>query len=179
MILIAVMLGASAATPPPPPMVVSTPATSPTIVIAPPPPMPPPIVRMASPLQPAPPPVLLDVAVSASGRELYRGALRVARGAGASYSQSWSQASAVPCTGMRSYDSGERHSLSVQLYWTELPDSGPAVSVSVNWQRPTPGTSCTKQGSRTVQLSQVVPLAGGRSQMIEGDAGLRVTITPR
>ena len=168
------LLAAAAA---PPPVAVTSIAPPPVVnVVAPPPPiisisppMPPPMLAVMSPS--ATVPVTLDVAVSAGARSLYRGTLRVARGASANYSESVSQASAAPCADVRAYDGGERHSLSVQMHWNELPNNVPAVSLSVNWQRPIPGSACGERGARSVQLTQIVPLTRGHTEVIGATPG--------
>lgn len=157
--------------PPAPPPIISVPvAPSPLAVAR----VAPPIIRS----EPAPA-VPIDVRITAGDNLLFSDTLRVARNAGASYSQSRSEASPVLCPGFSGYDRGERSSLNIQLYWRESGGDGPGVSASVNWQRPQGGTDCAEIGSRGVQVSQSVRLAPGESAVIRGDAGLVVRLTRR
>ena len=120
-------------------------------------------------------PIRVRVAVGA--RELFNDTLRVTRNASASYSENRSEAPDVVCAGDRYYSSQERYSLSVQLYLRDDNSNGAGVNVSVNWQRPAPNTGCDREGTRSVQLNQTVPLGPGQSITIEGDAGLTVTLS--
>jgi hypothetical protein len=115
--------------------------------------------------------------ITAGNRELYNDTLRVTRNAGASYSESRSEASEGACAGGRYSGSSERHSLNIQLYLRDDMQSGQAVNVSVDWKRPSDNIVCGGEGSRTVQLTHTVPLTPGQSTTLHGDAGLTVTIT--
>lgn len=121
--------------------------------------------------------VPVRIRVTAAGRELFNDTLRVTRNASASYQESRSEAPESVCTGERYYSSQERYSLNINLYLRDETPPGPAVNVSVNWQRPSVNVFCGGEGSRSVQLTQTVPLAPGQSTTIEGDAGLTVTVS--
>jgi hypothetical protein len=113
----------------------------------------------------------------AGGRQLFNDTFRVARNSGASYSENRSEAPEMSCGGDRYSGSQERYSLNINLYLREDIPTGPAVNVSVNWQRATRGIECGEEGTRGVQLTQTVPLAPGQSVTLEGDAGLAVTVS--
>jgi hypothetical protein len=128
------------------------------------------------------PPLLvtpITVRVTAGNRILFNDTLRVSENSSASYSENRSEAAMVVCPPPRSYESSDRSSLSIQLYLRDNRTTGEAVNISVNWQRPAPGSACGNDGTRTVQLGQTVPLQPGQSTTIEGDAGLVVTLTRR
>jgi hypothetical protein len=119
--------------------------------------------------------VPVRIRVSARGRLLFDDVLRVARNSGASYQQYRNEAAETVCA-ERYSNSQDRNTLSINLGIREEPPMGPSVSVSVNWQRPSEDDICG-DGTRTVQLSQTVPLAPGQSATIQGDAGLTVTLS--
>ncbi len=122
-------------------------------------------------------PFIVDVTVSAEGKLLWRGPLRVARGWGANFTQTMSQTPPAICPGLSRYDGDYRDMLAFHVRVHEVePDS---VNVSVNWQRPAADWSCSNAGLRTVQIGQTVVLNAGRSVTLEGDAGLRITLTRR
>ena len=137
-------------------------------------------VPLVPPFSHVPPVVVfpISVRVAAGGKILFNDTLRVAAGSAASFSENRSEASLTTCPG-RPYESTERSSLSVQLYLRDNQATGPAVNVSVNWQRPAPGSTCANDGTRSVQLGQTVQLQPGQSATIAGDAGLLVTLTRR
>ena len=137
--------------------------------------------RIATPapaVQPDPA-IPIEVHVSVGDKLLYSDTLSVARNAGASYSQSRSEASAAPCPENLSYNRSQQTSLNIQLYWNDLGAGGSAANVSVQWQRPLAGTDCTSNGTRGVQINQTVRLTPGESATIRGDAGLTVRVTRR
>ena len=146
---------------------------------------PPPIVRIASreqgdivssavvPIMAVP----VRIQVMAGNRQLFDDRLRLTRNAGASYQESRSEAPDAVCTGDRYSGSQERYSLNINLYLRDETPLGPAVNISVNWQRPSSRVSCGGDGTRTVQLSETVPLAPGQSTTLQGDGGLVVTIS--
>ena len=123
----------------------------------------------------------VELRVTAGNRLLFNDTLRVARNTGASFSQSRSEASASvsTCDTSRGYDMSDRHSLNINLYLQENMPGDQRVNVSVSWQRPVPGAECAPDATRTVQVTQTVRLDPGRSQVIEGDAGLRVVLSRR
>ena len=158
----------------PPPVVVTT--SPPPIIEVLPPASPPPIVRASVPLDP-PVVVPVRVRVVAGNRLLFEDTLRVARNASANFSQNRSEAPAKLCASDRyGYGSGQRESLSVQLYLTEG-EGLPAVNVTVNWQRPSGTADCGPGGSRTVSLSDSVPLKAGQTATLRGDAELIVSLS--
>ena len=159
-----------------PPPVVIAPSLPPPIVAV--PSTPPPMLRIA---QPAEPRVIVAVHVRvAAGRQmLFDDTLRIARNAGASFTQSRSEAPVRLCATERYYGYGERESLNLQLNLREDPEAGPAVAVSVNWQRPSGTAACGPDGTRAVSLTESVPLKPGQSATLQGDAGLTVTLSRR
>lgn len=123
-------------------------------------------------------PVLpVRIRVTAEGQQLLNDTFRVSRNGGASYQSSRSEAPDSVCPGQRYYGSQERYSLSVNLYLRDDAPTGPAVNVSVRWQRPAKLLTCNGEGSREVQLTQTVPVAPGQSVTVQGDAGLVVTVS--
>ena len=111
-----------------------------------------------------------------SGRQvLLDDTLRVGPGS-ASFNQNRSEASEAICPNGSPYNSGNRQSLGVQLHLTNNTQTGQFVRVSVNWQRPA-GTGCNGEASRTVSLSESVPLVAGQTATVTGDAGLVVTLS--
>ena len=164
------MVAQQATVTPTPPPIVSTSVFPPPIIVS----------RIAQPIRAEMlPAVPVEVRITAGDRLLYFDTLRVARGAGASYSENRSEASALLCPDAQSYDRSERTSLSVNLYWRDSGSEAPGVNVTVNWQRPQSGTDCAPVGSRGIQVSQSVRLAPGESAVIKGDAGLTVRLTRR
>lgn len=135
--------------------------------------------RIARPY-PQTPPVVVPVRlrVTAGNRVLFDDVLRVAANSGASHTESRHEAGDAVCFRPGHYGSGERHALNINLSWRQDATVGTAVNVSVNWQRPSEGSDpCVGEGTRTVALSQTVPLSEGGSQTIRGDGGLAVTIS--
>ena len=160
-------------------MIAQVSSPPPVITLAPPSP-PPPIVRVAGDLMVADTPVPaipVRVRVTAGGQQLLNDTFRVRRNASASYTESRSEAPDMVCSNQRYYGSQQRYSLNVNLYLREDGTNGPAVNVTVRWQRPAKLMTCGGEGSREVQLSQTVPLAPGQSITLQGDAGLAVTIS--
>ena len=123
------------------------------------------------------PVIIVRVRVTAAGQQLLNDTFRVSRNASASYQESRSEAPDIMCSTQRSYGSQQRYSLNVNLYLRDDGTNGPAVNVSVRWQRPAKLMTCGGEGSREVQLTQTIPLAPGQSMTVEGDAGLAVTIS--
>ena len=174
--MLAAMLTAQARTNAPPPPVISVNSPPPIVAV---PSLPPyPIPRLHVPDVPAPRPFLVDTTVSAGDRTLFRDVLRVARGYEASYNQSSNQAPMVPCAGSSSYQSSERSSLRIQL--SNYSDANDRLSVSVHWDRPLPPSAvCQPPGLRGVQLTNIIELKAGETVVLEGDAGLRVSLKRR
>lgn len=141
----------------------------------------PPIVtssRIAPPQQAADVVVPVRLRVAAGNRLLFNDVLRVARNSGASYQENRSEAGATVCHRPGHYGSGERHSLNVNLSWREDSTIGTAVHIDVNWRRPGEGVDpCLDEGSRSIAVSQTVPLAPGETRTIRGDGGLAVTVS--
>ena len=121
--------------------------------------------------------VPVRVRVVAGTRQLFDDTLRVTRNASASYQESRSEAPEAVCSSDRYYSSQERYSLNINLYLRDDNPVGPAINVSVNWQRPSSSVACGGDGTRAVQLTQTVPLGAGQSATVQGDAGLTVTIS--
>ena len=158
------------------------------------PPMPPPIVRYPAPPMitvvpaptrpmvsdaPDPAPVTYEVAVTADGQTLYRGAMRVARGGRASFSQTYSQSAAHPCVAANRWGAGERTTFSLEVVRDQMSrGSETNVYVSVDWLRPLAVPACT-DGSRSASLRQSLELVPGARQSLRGDAGLQLVITRR
>ncbi|WP_310468274.1 hypothetical protein [Sphingomonas sp.] len=142
-------------------------------------PSPPPVVtasRIARPIEQSAV-TTLHVRVAVAGRSLFDDTLRVGQNSGASFSQTRSEAPALPCAGSRPYSGSTQNSLNIQLYARDNSHQGPGYSVNVSWQRPVAEPDCSGEGTRGVQLNQTVPLAPGESVTIRGDAGLTVTLT--
>ena len=138
------------------------------------PPAPPPIMTIVTP-DGAKAVVPVHVRVTSGKQILLEDTLRVGPG-GANFNQNRSEAPEAICPSGSPYNSGNRQSLGVQLHLTNVNQPGQFVRVSVNWQRPA-GTGCNGEGSRTVSLSESVPLAAGQTATVTGDAGLVVTLS--
>ena len=124
--------------------------------------------------------VPIRVRVSAGDQVLFDDTLRAARNSSASYEQNRSEAPAGPCPSNRGYGSGSnRESLRLQVYVVEAGLNGPSARVTVNWQRPSDTAGCSSEGSRTVAVSETVPLQTGQTATVRGDGGLVVTLSRR
>jgi hypothetical protein len=124
--------------------------------------------------------VPIHVRVAAGNQVLFEDTLRAARNSSASFEQSRSEAPAGPCPANRGYGyGGNRESLRVQVYVVDSGPSGPSARVTVNWQRPSDTAGCNPEGSRTVAISETVPLQPGQTATIRGDGGLVVTLSRR
>jgi len=123
--------------------------------------------------------VPIRVRVSVGNQILFDDVLRAGRNSAATFEQSRSEAPAGPCPANRSYGYGNRQSLRVQIYYVDVPQSGPSARVSVNWQRPSGSGDCSSEGSRTVAIAESVPLQPGQTATVQGDGGLVVTLTRR
>ena len=121
----------------------------------------------------------LSVRISSPAGVLWQGNLRVAQNQGASYSQSFSQASPTSCPPNSSYDRSERSSINFNVYVQNSGESGPIYRVDASWQRPIDDAGCGERGTRTVQVNKALALDPGESGLVEGDAGLRVEVTRR
>ena len=119
--------------------------------------------------------VPVHIRVTSGKQILLEDTLRVGQ-SGANFNQNRSEAPETICPTGSSYNYGNRQSLGVQLHLTNTNQAGQVVRVSVNWQRPA-GTGCNGEGSRTVSLSESVPLAAGQTATVTGDAGLVVTLS--
>lgn len=143
-------------------------------------PPPPPIAIRAVPVVVEPSAVApIRVRVAVGTQTLFDDELRVGRGSGASYSESRSEAPSIDCSADRYYGGGDRSSLSVQLYLRDEVQTGPAVNLNVTWQRPASTNVCPNEGTRSVSLTQTVPLAPGQSATVRADGGLSVTLSRR
>jgi len=121
----------------------------------------------------------VEVHVTAGDKLIYSDTLLVARNAGAGYSQSRSEASIAPCPENLSHNRSQQTSLNIQLYWNDMGAAGSGTNISVQWQRPQTDGDCLSNGTRGVQINQMVRLAPGESATIRGDAGLTVRVTRR
>ena len=157
-------------------MISNSVGAQPPLITSVPPAPPPPIIAVregsAQPFVAVP----IHVRVAAGNQVLFEDTLRTGRN-GASFDQNRSEAPAGPCAPGSGYSYGNRQSLRVQLYLVETGQAGPAVRTSVNWQRPSSTGNCAPEGSRTVAVSEIVPLAPGQSATIRGDGGLAVTLS--
>jgi hypothetical protein len=159
--------------------VVTANTVPPPIVVAVEPPMPP-VIRATTAMPQQPRVVVpVHVRVAAGNQVLFDDTLRVARSVGASFSQSRSEAPETVCATPYFYGSDNRNSLNVQLYLREDAGGAPAISVNVSWQRPGDSTQCGTDGTRSVSMSQSLPLGPGQSATVRGDAGLVVTLSRR
>jgi hypothetical protein len=183
--LLAMLQGASAVaalhpSPPPATIVALQPSGSTGVVIGPAPMMQPPLAPRSVPVVVEPNAVApIRVHVVADNRTLFDDELKVGRSSGASYNESRSEAANIDCSADRYYGGGDRSSLSVQLYLRDEVQTGPAVNLSITWQRPASTGVCPNEGTRSVSLTQTVPLAPGQSATLRGDGGLVVTLSRR
>ena len=123
--------------------------------------------------------MVIEVKVMAQNQTLYEDALRVDVLAGASFTQSRSEASGVSCPA-RLYDSRVTMSpLHVRLSQRSYAEKEQAMAVDVLWTRPVPNPTCQSIGSRSATLSQTVKLTPGQMVRVDGDAGLKVEIRQR
>lgn len=150
-------------------------SSPPPIIAATPSPMPPTVGNVSAPYVVVP----IHVRIAAGNEILFSDTLRVAQNGGANFDQNRSEAPAGPCPANRSYGYGNRQSLRVQLYYLDAAQNGPSVRVTVNWQRPSSTADCSSEGSRTVAVSETVPLQLGQTASIRGDGGLIVTLSRR
>jgi len=157
---------------------ISNSTSPPPVIIAVPPAPPPPMLAVrASPAKPVVA-VPIHVRVTAGNQVLFDDTLRAAKNSAATFEQNRSEAPVGPCPANRGYGFGNRESLRVQVYLMDNGQSGSGARVTVNWQRPsTP--DCGAEGSRTVAVSETVPLAPGQTATVRGDGGLVVTLSSR
>jgi hypothetical protein len=157
--------------------VISTPVPPPIISA----PVSPPVIMPIAPSPPRmpradTPPIVVDIKVLAGTQVLYSDTLHVDGYAGAGYSQSRSEASSLTCPLALFNGRSRTNSLNVRLGRRNFSEDEQAISVDINWNRPSPDATCESSGSRQANLSQVVKLTPGKSVRIDGDAGLRVEI---
>ena len=148
-------------------------------VVAPPsPPSPPPPIILSGPERGVS--YLVDVEVRAGATVLWRGALRVATNASASFRQNLSQAPETVCGMPRGYIAPVETGLSLQLSPDRFTDSDPGrLRIAVRWVRA--GLDrCPAYGStRAIELNDTVLLAPGTTATINGDGDLSVRLTRR
>lgn len=146
----------------------------------------PPIVPLPAPVTVVIPrpdtPINIDtvqVDVSAEGRPIWQGTLRVARDRQASYTQQLQQAYDVSasCHG-DSRVSNQRDQLSVQLSRYGRAGATDGLNVSASWTRSAKSELCGgyEAPSRTVSLVDMVDLKSGRPAKLSGDGGLLITL---
>ena len=141
-------------------------------------------ITFAQPVRPATPPeavvpYLVDVTITADGRTLYKGTLRLARAYSASYNETVQQAPAEICPGARTYEASQRTNLGLGLN-SQFLENEERISVNLSWVRPRAvSASCRYTGSRTVQVNDTVTLKPGETVVIKGDAGLELTLSRR
>lgn len=121
-------------------------------------------------------PATVQVEVSAAGRTLWAGPLRVARGAGASYTEQLSQAPAQRCGAepshlFRTHRSSFTVTLSPRGY-----GEAEMLGVEVRWTRPGDASCPNPGGTRTVQIEDAVKLPQGAQAVLTGDGGLVVKL---
>jgi len=136
-------------------------------------------IGQVSPFEEQPPVAIYRVRtrVTSGNRVLFDDVLRVSRNGPANYTVNRHEAALVTCPAPRSTGGQERQSLNIQLYLREEPQIGPLISLNVSWQRPTEGSGCFGEGTRSVSLVDTVPLQPGKSTTLSGDAGLAVTLS--
>ena len=127
----------------------------------------------------APMPYPVDVTITADGRTLYKGTLRLARAYSASYNETTQEAPAEICPGARSFESTQRTNLGIGLN-SQFLENEERISVNLSWVRPRAvSASCRFSGSRTVQINDTVTLKPGDTVVIKGDASLELTLSRR
>ena len=134
--------------------------------------------RIASPA-PAPAPGIENLAIRVTSPQgvLWQGNVRVSPNQGASYSQSFSQASPVTCPPNSPYDRTERSSINFNIYANDNGAQGFIYRLDTSWQRPSADAGCGERGTRTVSVTKAMALEPGETGIAEGDAGLRVEVT--
>jgi hypothetical protein len=135
--------------------------------------------RIARPDTSEPPRALERIGIRLISPEgvLWEGTLRVGSNQSANYSQNISQASTELCPAGPSYDRSERRNLNFSINPSYNQHLGQSYRVDASWARPVRGDACYDSGTRTVQIHQTVSIDPGKTQIIEGDAGLRVELT--
>ena len=109
---------------------------------------------------------------------LWQGNVRVTENQGASYSQSFSQATLNACP-PNSYDRTEQNSLSFNIYFQNNGNGIRSFRLDSSWQRPAEASGCGERGTRTVQVNQNLAIDHGQTGVVEGDAGFRIEVTRR
>jgi ribosomal protein L31 len=147
---------------------------APVIISAPAPP------RAASSILPASASIAtIAIDVSAEGRPIWQGSLRVGANSGASFNQHMQQASDRP----KSCDldqriGSSRDQFSIQLSRFRRSNEEDAVNVTASWTRSVHPVACGSYESpnRTVSLTDAVALTPSRPAQLRGDGGLLVTL---
>lgn len=134
--------------------------------------------RIARPTSSEPPRTLERIGIRVTSPEgvLWEGSLRVGPNQSANYSQSISQASAELCPVGSSYDRSERRNLNFSINPSYNQQLGQSYRMDASWTRPMRGDACYDSGTRTVQINQTVTIETGKTEVVEGDAGLRVEL---
>ncbi len=133
--------------------------------------------RIARPSAPAGRVEDLAVRITAAGALLWEGTLRVGQHQGASYQQNMTQASVDRCAPDTPHDRSERTHLNFSIYAHTHHQWGQTYRVEVSWARPVRGEACLETGTRTVQINHNFMLEPGKTEIVDGDAGLRVALT--
>ena len=134
--------------------------------------------RVATPPQPNPNVETLSVRLTSPQGVLWQGNVRVTDNQGASYSQSFSQASMYACS-PSSYNQTEQNSINFNIYWQNNGNGDRSFRLDSSWQRPAEARDCGERGTRTVQVNQNLAIGHGETGVVEGDAGLRIEVTRR
>jgi len=124
------------------------------------------------------PPADVFVRITAGGRELWSGDLRVEAQRGAQFNMTLQQGDAV-CADQseRQIYARRQTGLNFTLRQAYGRSEGQPLSLTASWTRPS--ADCALPGTRTVGIDTAIVLAPGQSRAIEGDGGLRIELTRR
>ena len=157
-------------------------ASAPAPPVAPPraafPDTPPPIVSV--PISPAQrrtcTPRRMEIRLTGETGLLWSGSLRVGCGS-SSYRQTLSEAPEGICTSSSRVTGRTETSVNVTIIEASLYENdADRYQVSVGWTRPAAGSDCAQSGTRSAQISQSVELKPGKTQVLTGDAGLKLEL---
>jgi hypothetical protein len=139
----------------------------------------PPVTVPASALPASASIATIAVDVSAEGKPIWQGSLRVGVNAGASFNQQTQQASERPETcDLDARVGSSRDSFSIQLSRFRRSNEAEAINVTASWGRSARTGVCGSYDSpnRTVSLTDVVTVTPGRPAQLRGDGGLIITL---